>query len=292
VSRWLAIVNPAAGERGATRRLVRRLAAVAGADIDVAETTGPGDGARLARQGRAYDGFVAVGGDGTVAEVLNGMDRARQTLALLPAGHGNCLARDLGIASTAGALAAFAAGGTAAIDLIHAQITFADGRREHRWCASTLAVGYVADVVALGRQRLAWLGRYAYATAALAVRPRRLRMRVGAGVAAGASGRTSVVINNTAHLANFRAFRDARLDDGSLDVLESDFGWPRQQLHNLAVLAGSGRYGPTALWQAPSVVLECEAPERLMVDGELEHDVVRVHARCERAAVHCRVTPR
>jgi diacylglycerol kinase family enzyme len=113
-----------------------------------------------------------------------------------------------------------------------------------------------------------------------------LHLRVG--VAACARARTSVVINNTAHLANFRAFPQARLDDGSLDVLESDFGWSRQQLHNLAVLARSGRFGP-ALWQASSVMLECAAPVRLMVDGELEYDVVRLHARCEPGGVRCRV---
>lgn len=292
MSGWLAIVNPAAGSRGATRRLAQRLTAVAGVRLDVAETTAPGDGVRLARQGRAYDGFVAVGGDGTIAEVLNGMDRHRQALALLPAGHGNCLARDLGIVSPAGALAAFVAGGTLPIDVIRAEIEFADGRIEHRLCASTLAAGYVADVVALGRRRLAWLGRHAYFAAALAVRPRRLQLQVGADAAAGVRSLTNVVINNTAHLANFRAFRRARLDDGSLDVLEADFGWPRQLLHNAAVLAGSGRFGPASLWQSQSVVLRCEAPVRLMLDGELEHGVVRVRARCEPAAVRCRVTPR
>lgn len=292
MSRWLAIVNPAAGSRGTTRRLAQRLAAMAGAHIDVAETTARGDGARLARQGPGYAGFVAVGGDGTIAEVLNGMDRRRQVLALLPAGHGNCLARDLGIASPAGALAAFAAGGTVAIDVIRAEIAFADGRIEQRLCASTLAVGYVADVVAFGRRRLPWLGRHAYATATLAVRPRRLRLRVGVDAAAESRPLTNVVINNTAHLANFRAFHRARLDDGSLDVLESDFGWPRQLLHNLAVLAGSSRCGPAALWQAPSVVLECGTPAPLMIDGELEPGVVRVRARCEPAGVRCHVAPR
>jgi diacylglycerol kinase (ATP) len=289
VSRWLAIVNPAAGSRGATRRLARRLAATMGARMDVAETTAPGEGMRLARQAPDYAGFVAVGGDGTIAEVLNGMDRRRQALALLPAGHGNCLARDLGIASPDGALAAFAAGDTLAIDVIRAEIEFADGRIEERLCASTLAIGYVADVVALGRHRLAWLGRHAYATAAIAVRPRRLRLQVGVDAAAGSRPLTNVVINNTAHLANFRAFQRARLDDGSLDVLESDFAWPRQLLHNLAVLAGSSRFGPAALWQAPSVVVACEAPARLMIDGELEHGVVGVRACCEPAGVRCHV---
>jgi diacylglycerol kinase (ATP) len=292
VSRWLAIVNPAAGSRGATRRLARRLASVTGTGIDLAETTAPGDGTRLARQACGYAGIVAVGGDGTIAEVLNGMDRRRQALALLPAGHGNCLARDLGIANPAGALAAFAAGDTLAIDVIRAVIEFADGRIEERLCASTLAFGYVADVVALGRRRLAWLGRHAYATAAIAVPPRRLRLRVGVDAAAGARRLTNVVINNTAHLANFRAFRRARLDDGTLDVLEADFAWPRQLLHNLAVLAGSARFGPPARWQAPAIAVESEAPARLMIDGELEHGVIRVQARCEPAAVRCRVAPR
>lgn len=292
MSRWLAIVNPAAGRRGVGRRLALRLAALAHTGVELAETAGPGDGVRLAREAAGYDGLVAVGGDGTIAEVLNGMDRRRQLLALLPAGHGNCLARDCGIADLPAALAALVAGRASAIDLIHARIEFADGRVEERWCASTLAVGYVADVVAFGRRRLGWLGRYAYATAALAVRPRRRRLRVGIDASAGCRALTNVVINNTAHLANFRAFRDARLDDGSLDVLEADFGWPRQQLHNLAVLAGSARFGPPALWAAPSVTVACEAPGRLMVDGELEQGVVRLHARCERAGVRCLVTPR
>ena len=292
MSRWLAIVNPAAGSRGATRKLARRLAAAMGARLDLAETTAPGDGRRLARQASGYDGFVAVGGDGTIAEVLNGMDRRRQALALLPAGHGNCLARDLGIASPAAALTAFAAGDTLAIDVIRAELEFADGRVEERLYASTLAVGYVADVVALGRHRLAWLGRHAYTTAAVAVRPRRLRLRVGVGAGTAVRPLTNVVINNTAHLANFRAFARARLDDGSLDVLESDFAWPRQLLHNLAVLAGSARFGPESLWQGPSVRVECEVPARLMIDGELEHGVVRIRAHCEPAGVRCHVARR
>lgn len=292
MNRWLAIANPAAGSRGAARRLAHGLAATVSAGIEIAETRGPGDAVRLARQGSGYDGIVVVGGDGTIAEVLNGMDRRRQELALMPAGHGNCLARDLGVATPAAAVAAFRAARTVAIDLMHANIEFADGRVEARLCASTLAVGYVAEVVAVGRQRLGWLGRYAYATAALAVRPRRRRLNVGVDASAGARALTNVVINNTAHLANFRAFRHARLDDGSLDVMESDFGWPRQLLHNLAVLARSDRFGPSAVWQAPSLELRCELPGRLMVDGEFAHGVARVRVHCEPAGVRCRAAPR
>jgi diacylglycerol kinase (ATP) len=292
VSRWLAIVNPAAGHRDAPRRLAQRLAAAAGNAVDVAETAAAGDGQRLARQGQGYRGFVAVGGDGTIAEIVNGMDRHRQSLALLPAGHGNCLARDLGIATAARALAAFDAGASATIDLIRARIEFADGRVQERLCASTLALGYVADVVAFGRQRLAWLGRHAYMAAAVTLRPRQLWLRVDGDAAGAARPLTNLVMNNTVHLANFRAFGRARLDDGLLDVLAADFGWRRQQLHNLAVLAGSARCGPSALWQAAVVTLECQAPSPLMIDGELEHGVVRLIARCEPAALRCCVARR
>lgn len=287
MSRWLAIVNPAAGWRGAARRLAARLAATAGQDVAVAETSMPGDAQRLARGGRHYDGLIAVGGDGTIGEVLNGMDRGRQLLALMPAGHGNCLARDLGIDTPALALAAFAAGAVTAVDGMRVTIEYADGRTVQRLCASTLAVGYVADVVALGRGRLAWLGRHAYSVAALLQRPRRMRLSFGDG-AGGALRCTNVVINNTAHLANFRAFRRARTDDGVLDVLCANFGWPRQLMHNFAVLAGSVRFGPPALWQASSLALECEAPTLLMIDGELVPDVVRLGASCEPAAFRCR----
>ena len=100
---------------------------------------------------------------------------------------------------------------------------------------------------------------------------------------------TGIVVNNTAHLANFRAFASARVDDGLLDVMWQDCGWMRQQAHNLAVLAGSTAWGPYAMQQSAALELRLTAPHTLMADGELLGGVCGLHVACRRAAVNCLV---
>jgi diacylglycerol kinase family enzyme len=286
--RWLAIANPAAGRARDAERALARLRRAAGLRHEVAHTAGPGDATSLARRAAGFDGLIAVGGDGTIGEVLHGMDLARQRLAVLPAGHGNCLARDLGVSNTECAVASLQRNACRPLDLMEVRIGFADGREEQRLCASTLAVGYVADVVMLGRRRLHALGRAAYAAAAMLVVPRRFEARLGEdGGRAGSRRLTGVVINNTAHLANFRGLPDASTHDGLLDIMEQGHGWPRQLLHNLAVLAGSRACGPLCLRQVAAQSLELESPRTLMADGELLHEVTRLRVACRPAAVNC-----
>jgi diacylglycerol kinase (ATP) len=287
--RWLAIANPAAGRARESERLLSRLARVSGFRHEVAMTAAPGDATLLARKAGGFDGIVAVGGDGTIGEVLHGMDLGRQRLAVLPAGHGNCLARDLGVGKADHALNSLQRKACRPLDLMEVHIGFADGREERRLCASTLAVGYVADVVTLGRHRLQGLGRAAYAAAAMITVPPRFEARLAAN--GGAYRYTGVVINNTAHLANFRGLPDASVHDGLLDIMEQGYGWPRQLLHNLAVLVGSRAFGPLQLRQAAAEQLDLAQPHTLMADGELLHEVTRVHVTCRPGAVSCVVGP-
>ena len=75
--RFFAIVNPAAGG-GRSAKLARPALArlrSAGLEVDVAATEAPGDAVRLAREACAqgYRKFLAVGGDGTGHEILNGI---------------------------------------------------------------------------------------------------------------------------------------------------------------------------------------------------------------------------
>lgn len=286
--RWLAIANPAAGRAHEAAHLLQQLRAMRDIDAAIAETRRPGDATRLARSAADFDGVIAIGGDGTVAEVLQGLDRTSKRLAVLPAGHGNCLARDLGLAEPERALEALRRGVTQPLDLMDVVATHDDGRQSGRLCASTLAFGYVTEVVMYGRRQLAGLGRHSYAIAALVVAPRRFRARVAGASDQGAEREyTGLVINNTAHLANFRGFPDATLTDGRLDVMELACGWSRQLLHNAAVLAGSRRCGPAALRQTATESVELAEPHVLMADGELLPGVTALRATCLPRAVQC-----
>lgn len=97
------IINPAAG-RGAARRLKDRVARAfqgQGWTVEAAETTGPGHGATLAAEfsrGGAQR-VVAVGGDGIVHEVANGLlsTGGSAALGVIPAGSGNDCAKLLGV---------------------------------------------------------------------------------------------------------------------------------------------------------------------------------------------------
>lgn len=70
-----------------------------GIAVDLLPTQGPGDATALARrcveQGAGL--VVALGGDGTINEVVNGLALSHTPLAILPGGTANCLAVELGI---------------------------------------------------------------------------------------------------------------------------------------------------------------------------------------------------
>jgi diacylglycerol kinase (ATP) len=63
------------------------------------ETEDPGHATELARQAatEGYDAVVAVGGDGTLNEVLNGVVNTPITVGVLPTGTVNVWAREVGI---------------------------------------------------------------------------------------------------------------------------------------------------------------------------------------------------
>lgn len=106
MSNMLLVLNPIAG-RGAGQRLepkiVGRLREL-GLDFDVSTTEGPGHATVLAREAAAAgrQTVVAVGGDGTANEILNGLmqadvDANGVALAILPIGTGNDLAFGAGL---------------------------------------------------------------------------------------------------------------------------------------------------------------------------------------------------
>jgi diacylglycerol kinase (ATP) len=99
------IYNPAAGKlrRNPERILQRTIEALRRASLNprLAPTSAPGDATTIARDSIAQgaDLVLALGGDGTINEVLNGMVHSNATLGILPAGTANVLAMELGLGS-------------------------------------------------------------------------------------------------------------------------------------------------------------------------------------------------
>jgi len=299
--RWLAIANPAAGVAGDAVGDAPRAAEALRREGVVAEfavTRTPGEATRLAREASAsgaFDGIVALGGDGTNHEVVAGIDRARLAFASVPLGHGNCLARDLGLAGVDEARAAFAravrdAGRESlrAIDLLDITLHDAAHGVFRHLGTCTFAAGYVAETTVTGRGPLAGLGRGAYAVASMVTRPHALDARLWLDdVELDAEEITGVVVNNTAHLANFLALPDARVDDGRLDLMGLAGGWAHQLAHNASILSGLPLAGPRLMRQGAHARIEFRAPATIMLDGEIMHGIRAAEIAVLPGALRC-----
>jgi diacylglycerol kinase (ATP) len=92
------ISNPVSGKglsgrraREVMLRLVER-----GCNVEVVETTRAGDASRIANEARNVDALVAVGGDGTINEVINGCTAPLSPpLGIIPSGTANVLAKEI-----------------------------------------------------------------------------------------------------------------------------------------------------------------------------------------------------
>jgi diacylglycerol kinase (ATP) len=162
--RYLAVVNPAAGG-GRCRKLVGpaldRLRA-GGIELDVIETDAPAQAIEITREayGRGYRRFIAVGGDGTSYEIVNGLfpgTQERSTLAFLPLGTGNSFLRDFGERGVEHGIDALLARRSQLCDVI--RLTHKDGVLHY---INLLSVGFAADVATLRARRFAGWGEFGY----------------------------------------------------------------------------------------------------------------------------------
>ena len=248
-------------------------------------TSHPGHASQLVRESRNYQGLVAAGGDGTLHEVLQTMDLGRQRVALIPAGRGNSLARDLGLLRRPlDDLLHWQP--LRPIDLMEVTLTPASGAPFRRIAASTVALGYAARVVRRAR-RLRRLGPASYAAAALGILPVRFPLTLEVDQQPARPLRlTGLIVNNTRHIANFHSAPAASCTDGLFEVMELDRRLPLQMLHNLSALSGRAFYEPYRLHHAQTLRVQLHSPAEAMIDGELLPSIVALEIRILPAALH------
>jgi YegS/Rv2252/BmrU family lipid kinase len=166
MERFFAIVNPAAGGGRSAKLAAPTLARLreGGLHIDVIASTAPGHAAQLAREAfeQGYRRFIAVGGDGTAHEILNGVFSAgaaqrRISLGFLPLGTGNSFLRDFTTDGAEASLQAMLAGRKRSVDLM--KLTHSCGEI---YSFNLLSIGFTADVGALTNRRFKGLGHFGY----------------------------------------------------------------------------------------------------------------------------------
>ena len=165
-NRFFAIVNPAAGGGRSAKLAGPAIARLRerGVQIDVIASTGPGHGVELAREAydQGYRRFIAVGGDGTAHEIINGLfalarAKERVSLGFLPLGTGNSFLRDFAEDGAQAALQALLENRARAIDLL--RLTHSKGEI---YAFNLLSVGFTADVATLTNRYFKPLGPLGY----------------------------------------------------------------------------------------------------------------------------------
>jgi len=225
----LVILNPAAGHGRSARFRdeVRDAARSHWGEVELALTTGPGHATTLARAGVGrVERVIAVGGDGTVHEVANGLLTAESgtlpPLGVVPAGTGNDFAKMTLTSRLAprAAIAALASGATRRFDV---------GQAWGEYFVNSLGIGLDADVARRVNLYKHWPGATGYVVAALlaVIRRHALRLRIDADGESW-SGPTTVLEIGIGPCAGgvFYLTPDARPDDGLLDACAiGPFGW-------------------------------------------------------------------
>ena len=230
------IVNPQAGSGRAGRRwpdLSKRLRDAIG-DFDHALTSGSGDATRLARQAidSGADLVVAVGGDGTISEAVQGFADDKNGLrqgcafAAIGAGTGADFVRSLQPGKPGhDPVAAIASGRQRRIDLGHVTCRNAEGQSESRLFINIASLGLSGTVDrAVNRRHPGWLpGRLAYYGATLSAlrrhQPATVRLTIDAEPALTLDVHMVAIANGQFFGGGMRVAPQARLDSGEFEII-------------------------------------------------------------------------
>jgi diacylglycerol kinase (ATP) len=179
------ICNARSGSGGVGKALpeVRSHLEQRGLDYEVRYTQGRGHATELAREaiGQGFSFLVAVGGDGTIHELVNGMiedDKAinpEAVLGVVAAGTGSDFIKTFGLPATMPAHAVAHLDGSEAFPIDIGKISYIqDGAPAQRYFANIAEVGLGAAAAARAQRLPRWLGPMVYFVAFwLAVRKHR-----------------------------------------------------------------------------------------------------------------------
>jgi diacylglycerol kinase (ATP) len=249
--KYLLVINPVSRMGKGLRKalwLVSRLV-IRRVDFEAVVTKTPGHAERIvAELDRPVDVVVAVGGNGTVLEIINGLMKRppgdRPALAVMPAGRSNDFSNLIGVGeSKRRALKYLLSADTTEVDLLH----FND-----RYAATVIGLGYDASVSDRAQYYKYFpVIRYIFAALFLILKkPPRLPMRIEHEKCVWEGEFLIVVIGHSRKYArHVRVFPGMRIDGGMMKVAAFR---PGSRAFALAVLA-SAAVGLATTWPQVSV---------------------------------------
>lgn len=281
------IINPAAGQGSAARMqgFLERILRRRGINHDMHLTQGPGEATVVARSVSARV-VVAVGGDGTINEVANGLIGTEKQLGVIPAGSGNDFIKSVGIPKNpSGALESLLAGTPHRIDV--ATISCAGGEGNdtprERYFVNGVGIGFDAAVAVRTKQIRFLTGVPLYLAAVFQVlgrfRSPDFSITTDQGQIAGR--RLLIAIGNGSCAGGgFYLTPDAVVDDGLLDVCLIEDIPVRTILKLLPTVLWGGHKKAKEANFMRSKRIEVRSPDKFYVhaDGEIVGNQVRTVA--------------
>lgn len=286
----LFIINPASA-RGTTLDVWSRLRQeinAQGITFDEHLTDRPGDATEIASRAfrRGVERVIAVGGDGTLSEIVNGyfdeQGRAfngEAAIGLLPSGTGSDFRRSLGMTNHSNSISALLCSEARPIDVACADFRDFHGERAKRFFINVASFGLGGDVSAsVNRWRNSlptWIGgRARFSAAALAALGRYKNVRVSMCFDCEReiqiSSNLIVVANGKFAGGGMMLAPDAELDDGLLDVIVTDEATRWDVIKELPRIQRGGhlRNPKVTARRAREVSINSEEPMAVDLDGE------------------------
>ncbi|MBN1154729.1 diacylglycerol kinase family lipid kinase [candidate division KSB1 bacterium] len=272
----LLIVNPVAGKNRGEKALQRALPLLEKKRIhyDVKTSDFAGATVEIARQldPSKYDGVIAVGGDGTLFEMLNGLLKSKPNLELpigqIPVGTGNSFIKDLAIETIDDAIEKIAGGKHRKIDV--GSFKYPEG--EH-YFINLLGTGFVSNVAhRAGRYKA--LGPLSYVLGVFGEVARLRSVPMELTVDGKVFTRDYIfaeICNSTKTGGNMIMAPEAKIDDGLLDVILLN-NLSKVNLLKLFPQIFKGTHvadSHVESFRGKQIKIVTDVPQRLTPDGEV-----------------------
>jgi diacylglycerol kinase (ATP) len=278
-----AIINPAAGRGGAATQWKNIQAHLKG-QVETLETNAPGHASELTAHAikSGAKTIIAVGGDGTINEVVNGFfehDKLisdRVALGIVPHGTGSDFVKMLRLPEKAKDVAALIERRSSRpIDLLRVRYTRLDGTEASRYSVNITSFGMGAAVASRVNRSSKVFGRklsYALAMMRMAVTFAGNSVLMSIDRATTIETKvTSVAAGNGKYQgAGMLACPRAVIDDGLLDVTLIQFLRPLELIRNLPLLYNGEIYTHPKVQFLRVTNLRADSTERVLIeiDGE------------------------